>query len=68
MGARDGVPEMFEPEDEEPRYRRVSDIGRSDLFEALKSLAGLSENPFLVMQASQLRHVDNLLNGLAEQV
>ena len=68
MGAYDGVPEMFEPEDEEPRYRRVSDIGRSDLFEALKSLAGFAENPFLVMQASQLCHVDNLLNGLEEQV
>lgn len=68
MGVRDGVAEMFEPEDEEPRYRRGSDIGRSDLFEALRPLAGFSENPFLVMQASQLCHVDNLLNGLEEQV
>ena len=49
MGAPDDVPEMFEPGDEEPRYHRVSDIGRSDLFEALKLLAGFAENPFLVM-------------------
>ena len=55
MGVRDGVSEMFEPDDEKTRYRRVSDIGRSDLFEALKSLAGFAENPFLVMQGAGYR-------------
>ncbi|WP_145206674.1 hypothetical protein [Sphingobium sp. B2] len=62
--------EMFEPEDDrdEPAPCKVSDIGRSDLYEALKSLAGFAANPYLLMQASQLCHVDNLLNGMEEQV
>lgn len=68
MGRYDTVTEVFEPDDEEPRYRSISEIGRSDLFEALKSLAGFADNPFLVMQASQLCHVDNLLNGLEQKV
>jgi len=68
MGANEAVSEMFETEDDGPRYRSVSEIGRSDLFEALKSLAGFADNPFLVMQASQLCHVDNMLNGLEEKI
>jgi hypothetical protein len=66
------MPGETEPADHrserEPRYRDVSEIGRSDLFEALKSLAGFAENPFLVMQASQLCLVDNTLNGLEQEV
>jgi len=62
------VPEWSDQEDDTPRYRSVSEFGRNDLFEALQTLAGFAENPFLVMQASQLCHVDNLLNGLEEQV
>lgn len=60
--------EMFDPDNEGPRYRSVSEIGRRDLFDALNSLAGFAENPFLVMQASQLCHIDNMLNGFEEQL
>ena len=52
--------------DDQPRYRSVAEIGPGDLVEALKSLAGFSENPFLMMQAGQLCMVDNLLNALED--
>jgi hypothetical protein len=51
-----------------PRYRSVVEIGPGDLVEALKTLAGFSENPFLVMQAGQLCMIDNLLNALEDEV
>ncbi|MBP2463795.1 MULTISPECIES: hypothetical protein [unclassified Rhizobium] len=54
--------------DDQPRYRSVAEIGPGDLVEALKSLAGFSENPFLMMQAGQLCMVDNLLNALEDEV
>lgn len=61
--------EVFDDEPEHtPRYRALSDIGRSDLYEALMGLAGFGENPFLAMQASQLCLVDNLLNDIEEKV
>jgi len=53
---------------DQPRYRSVAEIGPSDLVEALKSLAGFAENPFLVMQAGQLCMIDNLLNTLEYEV
>jgi hypothetical protein len=56
-----------EPEGE-PRYRNVSEIGTSELYEALMTLAGFGENPFLAMQASQLCLVDNMLNHLEQEV
>lgn len=51
-----------------PRYRSVAEIGPGELVEALKSLAGFSENTFLVMQAHQLGMVDNLLNALEDEI
>jgi len=51
-----------------PRYRDVAEIGRADLYEALMTLAGFSETPMLVMQASQLCLVDNMLNGIEQEV
>jgi len=56
-----------EPRDE-PRYRDVAEIGTSELYEALMTLAGFADNPFLAMQASQLCLVDNTLNGLEQDV
>lgn len=55
-----------EPRDE-PRFRDVAEIGKSDLYEALMTLAGFRENPFLAMQASQLCLVDNVLNGMEQE-
>ncbi|WOF43284.1 hypothetical protein KNJ79_19620 [Sphingopyxis indica] len=52
----------------EPRYRKVAEIGTSELYEALMTLAGFAENPFLAMQASQLCLVDNMLNGLEDHI
>ncbi|MGZ2433912.1 hypothetical protein ACVITL_004579 [Rhizobium pisi] len=54
--------------DDQPRYRSVAKIGPGDLVEALTSLAGFSENPFLVVQAGQICMVDNLLNALEDDV
>ena len=53
---------------DQPRYRGVAEIGTSDLSEALATLAGFAENPFLAMQASHLCIVDNMLNGLEQDV
>lgn len=53
---------------DEPRYRDVTAIGTSELYDALMTLAGFAENPFLAMQASQLCLVDNMLNGLEQDV
>lgn len=60
--------ESHEEYEEEPRYRSFDEIGRSHLFEALMTLAGLADNPWLKMQASQLCYVDNLINGLEEKL
>lgn len=51
---------------DEQRYRDVAEIGKSELYDALMTLAGFGENPFLAMQASQLCLVDNVLNGMEE--
>lgn len=51
-----------------PRYRSVAEIGAGELVAALKSLAGFSENMFVVMLAHQLDMVDNLLNALEEEI
>ena len=51
-----------------PRYRSVAENGQGELVEALRSLAGFSENAFLVMQAHPLGLVDNLLNALEDEV
>lgn len=62
-------PEGFEDEhDDQPRYRHVADIGTSDLYRALMSLAGFAGNPYLAMQASQLCLIDNTLNVLEQEV
>lgn len=53
---------------EKPRYRDISEIGTADLYEALMSLAGFDENPYLAMQAGQLCLVDNTLNTLEQEV
>jgi hypothetical protein len=45
-----------------------AEIGTGDLYEALTSLAGFAENPYLAMQASQLCLVDNSLNALDQEV
>lgn len=55
-----------EPNDER-RYRDVAEIGSSDLYDALMSLAGFAGNPFLAMQASHLGLVDNMLNALEQE-
>ncbi len=55
-----------EPEDQRPR--RASEIGPNELFDALSALAGFNDNPFLRIQGQQLAMVDNLLNGMEEQV
>ncbi|WP_204336405.1 hypothetical protein, partial [Proteus mirabilis] len=49
-------------------YRPVTEIDPRELADALKTLAGFSENTFLVMQAHQLGMVDNLLNALEDEV
>ena len=54
--------EFDDEPDDQPRYRDVSEIGTSDLYDALMGLAGFAENPYLAMQASQLCLVDNSLN------
>jgi hypothetical protein len=54
-----------EPDDQRPR--RASEIGPTELFDALKALAGFSDNPALVTQGQQLALVDNLLNSMEEQ-
>lgn len=66
-GEDDNTGERFADHDA-PRYRDVAEIGRADLYEALMTLAGFSENPMLVMQASQLCLVDNMLNGIEQEV
>ncbi len=66
-GEDDKTGERFADHDA-PRYRDVAEIGRADLYEALLTLAGFSENPMLVMQASQLCLVDNMLNGIEQEV
>lgn len=59
---------MIDDDDEHPRFRAISDIGTSDLYDALLTLAGFAENHFLKMQASHLCLVDNVLNGLEDAV
>lgn len=54
--------------EEEPRFRPVDEIGPAELYEGLCSLAGLSENPFLAMQAQQLCMVDNVLMNMEQTV
>lgn len=54
--------------DDHPRCRDIAEIGPGDLYEALMSLAGFAENPYLAMQASQLCLVDNTLNALEQEV
>lgn len=53
---------------DEDRYRPVAEIGASELYDALMSLAGFSDNPMLAMQARQLCLVDNTLNDLEQTV
>lgn len=61
--------EEFDDErDEHPRYRDIAEIGMGDLYEALMTLAGFAENPYLAVQASQLCLVDNTLNALEQKV
>jgi len=61
--------EEFDDErDEHARYRDIAEIGMGDLYEALMTLAGFAENPYLAMQASQLCLVDNTLNALEQEV
>ncbi|MFC5374818.1 hypothetical protein ACFPIF_19845 [Brevundimonas faecalis] len=55
-------------EGETPRYRAVTEIGPSELYEALMTLAGFAENPTLAIQASQLCLVDNMLNNIEQEV
>ncbi|WP_205908981.1 hypothetical protein [Metarhizobium album] len=64
----DHIVEDYDHYHEEPRFRPVSEIGPDDLVEALKSLAGFSENTILVLQAHQLGLVDNVLNALEDEV
>ncbi|MBM3093008.1 hypothetical protein GFB56_19715 [Ensifer sp. T173] len=59
---------MHEEYNDRPRYRPVAEIGPGELVDALMTLAGFSENTFLVMQAHQLGMVDNLLNALEDEV
>lgn len=63
----DGEPHPEELDDE-PRYRPLADIGHAELHEALMTLAGFGENPFLAMQASQLCLVDNMLNRIEQEI
>uniref|UniRef100_UPI001952B94E hypothetical protein n=2 Tax=Pseudomonadota TaxID=1224 RepID=UPI001952B94E len=44
------------------------EIGQAELYEALMTLAGFGENPFLRMQASQLCLVDNMLNHIEQEI
>ncbi len=60
--------EFDDERDDQPRYRDVAEIGTGDLYEALMSLAGFADNPYLAMQASQLCLVDNTLNTLEQEV
>ena len=48
--------------------RRAEDIGPTELTAALNSLAGFSDNPWLVMQGQQLELIDNVLNGMEREV
>lgn len=64
----DGDEHLEEKFHDQPRYRAVAEIGTAELYEALTTLAGFAENPFLAMQASQLCLVDNTLNSLEEEV
>jgi hypothetical protein len=63
-----GADEFDEERDDQPRYRDIAEIGTGDLYEALTSLAGFAENPYLAMQASQLCLVDNTLNALEQEI
>lgn len=59
----------FEDErDGQPHYRDIAEIGMGELHEALMTLAGFADNPFLAVQASQLCLVDNMLNALEQEV
>lgn len=60
--------ESYDEPDDQPRYRDVSEIGTSEIYDALTSLAGFAGNPYLAMQASQLCLVDNSLNALEQEV
>lgn len=64
----DHFDEDYDRYDEGPRYRPVAEIGQDELVEALKSLAGFSENTILVLQAHQLGMVDTALNALEDEV
>ena len=68
MSDEDDDAGMDQGQYDQPRYRDVEEIGRSDLYDALMTLAGFSENPMLVMQASQLCLVDNMLNRMEQHV
>lgn len=64
----DHIDDDYDRYDDEPRYRPVAEIGPDELVEALKSLAGFSENTVLVLQAQQLGMIDNALNALEDEV
>jgi hypothetical protein len=60
--------DFHDDNDDQPRYRAVGDIGKSDLYDALMGVAGFGENPYLATQARQLCLVDNMLNDLEQDV
>jgi len=60
--------DFHDSHDDQPRYRGVGQIGKSDLYDALMGLAGFAENPYLAIQARQLCLVDNMLNALEQEV
>jgi hypothetical protein len=62
MGGED---DMFEPG---PRACRLEEIGPHALMDGLNALAGFYDNPFLRMQGQQLQLVDNVLNGMEQEV
>lgn len=64
----DHFDEDYDHYDEGPCYRSVAEIRQDELVEALKSIAGFSENTILVLQAHQLGLVDTALNALEDEV